>query len=290
MIKRIFITLIVLIAVSLCVSAWSEPNSKQPIPQGKSGKLTKQKRTEQITPPPDVITTQQLIDAISHAIEAAADKAKTTQNPSPPDDSSRFSFWLVIFTGGLVLVGGIQCYIIFRTLEETKKAANAADESAKVAKTALHVAERAYLSVDNYKFHHTFKIGNNPTISYKIINVGHTPAQITETAHFIDILDEIPVEPDYSKCESRYNKFSIRPSSKITRIASTDEPIIAGQIKCISDNTKFLAMWGMIKYRDIFKNSFVVGFGVRYNPLVKLFAFIDGYNYIVEDEQDNKES
>lgn len=142
LIKRSFAILIVLITAMVCFSAWSEPEPKQTISDSKSGKLTTQESIKQKNPPPDYVTTQQLIDAISHAIEATADKAKTNYNSSPPKDfSGLFQLLLTIFTGFLVLVGAGQCYIIFKTLKETKKAADAAKDSA----DALPAIERAYV-------------------------------------------------------------------------------------------------------------------------------------------------
>ena len=184
LIKRIFIALIILIAVSLCLPAWSEPNPQQAVSEGKSGKLTKQKRPEQKDPSNSFVTTQQLIDAISYAIEATADKAKATQNPSPPDNLPwLFSLLLTIFTGGLVLVGGVQCYIIFKTLRATTITANAARDSANIAKDTLYIAERAYIAVDNfnlgkYKEEFTYKWIEETKeilVDADIVNIGHTP-------------------------------------------------------------------------------------------------------------------
>jgi hypothetical protein len=133
--KIAFIVLMVMTTIMIfCFAAWSEPNSQQTIAQGKSGKLSAQKRNNQEAPTKNIITPQILVDAITHAIDASAEKAKTAQNPPPPDNYSWwFSFFLVIFTGFLVIVGGIQCYIIFWTLKATTVTADAANKTAKAA-------------------------------------------------------------------------------------------------------------------------------------------------------------
>src|SRR3974390_1921860 len=93
--------------------AWSQPNHKQAISQNNINKLTQQKISNQENPPIQFVTPQQRVDAISHAIEATADKAKANQNTRPRGNSSYwFSFFLTVFTGLLVLVGAGQCYII----------------------------------------------------------------------------------------------------------------------------------------------------------------------------------
>jgi len=70
----------------------SKPNP-QPLSQGESGQLPAQNGTKAKSPSAILATPQEIIDAITRAIDAAADKAKTAQNPSPPD-----KLFLVIFS------------------------------------------------------------------------------------------------------------------------------------------------------------------------------------------------
>ena len=159
----------------VCSISWSEPNPQQAPSKSKSGKLSTQKSTSQEKTSEKFVTTQQLIDAISHAIEATADKAKATQNPPPPDNSLYwFSFFLTIFTGLLVVVGAGQCYIIFKTLHETKKAGDAANISANEARRSVEmlekqmvVSQRAFVYVKTFHAH-SINIKNN--IKRKIIS------------------------------------------------------------------------------------------------------------------------
>jgi len=171
-----FITLFICLTI-ICSISLSEPYAQQSKPQGKTSKLSQQKTSTQENPPQKFITQQQLIDAFTRAIDANKEKANTQQNPPPPDNSSWwFSLFLVIFTFGLVVVGGVQCYIIFNTLKETQKAANAADASAK----ALPIMERAYI-FSNIKIDRKIEVGAkefNAVLYLK--NHGKTPAIIKE--------------------------------------------------------------------------------------------------------------
>jgi hypothetical protein len=185
-IKTLTILSLVIILIN-CSVLWSEQNPKQTISKAKSGKLATQKSIKQITQSDNAVTTQQFIDAISHAIEATADKAKTTQNIPPPDNSSYwFSCLLTIFTGLLVLVGAGQCYTIFKTLKETQKAADAADASAK----ALPIMERAYVFskvIPSRKieiFHEGFDYDKGLEAILYLKNHGKTPAIIKEIAFY----------------------------------------------------------------------------------------------------------
>ncbi|MGB9292277.1 MAG: hypothetical protein WCB64_03045, partial [Desulfobaccales bacterium] len=175
--KRAFIALVVTaISITSCIMACSQPINKQTVGNGKTGKLSQQKTSKQENPPPQYVTHQQMVDAIIRAIDASNEKSNTYQPPSPPNKfSGLFQLLLTIFTGGLVIVGGIECYIIFNTLKETQIVAKAAIDSAEVAKMALQVAERAYLKIDKFEFFN-FEVNKFPRVTYEIHNVGHTPA------------------------------------------------------------------------------------------------------------------
>jgi len=181
--------------VAFSVESWSEPIQKQAKSQSKSGKLPEQKSKNQQKPTENIITTQILVDAISRAIDAYTQKTKATQNPLPPDNSYWwFSFFLTIFTGLLVVVGGIQCYIIFNTLKETQKAANAAKESA----DALPTMERAYLfskvepSREIKIIHEGFEYDKGLEALLFVKNYGKTPAIIKEIGFYGYKFDSLP--------------------------------------------------------------------------------------------------
>ncbi|MFZ0052294.1 MAG: hypothetical protein WAK96_11015, partial [Desulfobaccales bacterium] len=133
------------------------------------------------------------LDAITRTIDASNEKNKSAQNPLPPDNSQWwFSLFLVIFTCCLVIVGGIQCYIIFNTLRETQVVAKAATDSARVADQALQISQRAYLTIDQISLKNPLQQDKIPVVQLKIINNGRTPAQVIEIFSKIDIFSEIP--------------------------------------------------------------------------------------------------
>ena len=134
------------ISVEVC----SQPIKKQTITQSKSKALGQYNSDQQKKPPEQFVTPQEMIDAITRAIDATYEKYKTTQNTPPPKDSNgRFQLLLTIFTAGLVLVGAAQCYIIFKTLKETQISANAASDSAKVARDSMIIANRPWCTFIN---------------------------------------------------------------------------------------------------------------------------------------------
>jgi hypothetical protein len=256
--KRTVVVLIVMpIIMAFCLIAWSEPNPKQAIAQGKSGKLTKQKRTDQITPPPNFITNQQLIDAISQAIEATAYKAKATQNPPSPDTSPwYFSLFLVIFTGGLVAVGIAQCYIIFKTLRETQIVAKAATNSAEVAENALISGKRAYVFVKDVLRN------KEPSSDYPLTeiwnirvvweNTGDTPTKdMLGNVNFDFFVDKIPDDFDYPDRGKEKFRVVIGPKHTIKSYI----PIPVHIIDEAFAKSHRVYMWGWVDYNDVFKDT-----------------------------------
>lgn len=157
-----------IIVMTFCLAPWSEPDTKQPPPQGKESAPGAQKSSNQENPSESFVTTQQLVDAISRAIEASAEKAKTSQNSPPPIDSLWwFQFWLVVFTAVLAGVGVFQAIIFFSTLKATTIAANAANESAQVAKDTLTSTQRAFVFLKDIELREIRGQGKKTLPDYK---------------------------------------------------------------------------------------------------------------------------
>ncbi len=289
--KVAFIVLMVLIITMIfCFVSWSEPNPKQTISQGKTGKLSAQKTTDQIKPADNIVTNQQLIDAISRAINATAQKAKTTQNPTQSDNSTFwFSLFLVIFTGVLATVAIFQFFVLKSTLKETQVVAKAATDSAEVAEKALNIAERAYLKIDSFELVQ-FGTGHHINISYEIHNVGHTPAQIIESLTIVDIVDKkIPETPNYDieKGISGPKKAFIQPTDKAAMIGISKKIVTFDEYNSVNNNNKLIFVWGKIIFSDAFGKIWINGFGAAYSPVFGI-TMMDGYNYTTEYKKNSE--
>lgn len=278
------------ITISFCFAAWSEPNPQQTIAQGKSGKLAAQKTNNQKNPTENTVTIQILVDAISRAIDASAEKAKAYQNPPPPDNSPWwFSLFLVIFTGVLAAVAIFQFFVLKNTLKETQKVANAAIDTAKVAETALHVAERAYLRIDSFELF-AFAIGEYINIKYEIHNVGHTPAQIIESLTIVDIVEKNSFKTpiyDIERGISGPRQAFIQPGEKASMIGISKKIVTPEEFHSVKNNDKLIFTWGKIIIRDVFGKMWINGFGAVFSQVFGL-TMMDGYNYTKEYNQDNE--
>ncbi|HXW48741.1 MAG TPA: hypothetical protein VEK31_04790 [Xanthobacteraceae bacterium] len=132
MLKLCYLLFGVAILLALVGDSWGHSRSK-PEPENKSGALSSQQGANQKNPSNNFSTQEQLEKTISDGINAAAQKYEARHPPMPPDNSTWwFNFWLVAFTGGLVVVGAGQCFLTFWTLKATSAAASAALRQANI--------------------------------------------------------------------------------------------------------------------------------------------------------------
>jgi hypothetical protein len=169
---------LLLALVGDCLARSHHPKPK---PQSKTSPLTEQQRPAQPSPPADPLTQQQFTQSITDGIEAAAKQYEASHPTAPPDNSSwLFNLLLTVFTGGLVVVGGAQCYLIFRTLKATEIAANAAEALAQTTTDEVHRSHRAWVGLfgqPEITEPLTFDAaGAHIAIRLNIKNVGESPA------------------------------------------------------------------------------------------------------------------
>ena len=233
--------------------------------QSKSGTLPTKNGQTQIrpsapTPPPEII------NAVSRAINAAAHKAEADLYPRPPDKSAWwFNFFLVVFTGGLVVVGAFQAIFLKASVDATGDAAKAARLTAESAVAA----ERAYLILegsvaDNFESEESDK--PPPYIArFELKNYGKTPAilkMIQHTAAYRADADPsqipiklVPFAPEIAIGSGE--KTGAYPT--FLRISATD---LARAIE--GDGRIFLL--GRFEYEDIFGAQRELGFCYQYSP------------------------
>src|SRR5579863_10676281 len=115
------------LALLLVAGSGFAQSPQHPPTQNKNAALGTNKSQPQPTPTVNFPTAQEMSETIANGVNRAREEYDA-KHPAPPPDNSAwwFNFWLVVFTGGLVLVGAGQCYLIFRTLGATTTAANAA--------------------------------------------------------------------------------------------------------------------------------------------------------------------
>jgi hypothetical protein len=254
--RALTIFLLTIIIALVCVEARSQPIKKQSIAQSKSKKLTQQETIDQEKPSEQFVTPQQLIDAITRTINTSNEKYKAAANALPPQDFSwHFQLWLTIFTGGLVIVGGIQCYIIFYTLKETQIAADAATKAAKVAEDAMISGQRAFVFIkDIIPIKTNSSLDNGRSFNWQITiewqNMGNTPTKhMLCHTNFHYFPEGFPDDFDYSDVrQEKPRRVVIGPKGTIRHTVIIPFPVIFHPHLCIY-------MWSWADYNDVFKDT-----------------------------------
>jgi hypothetical protein len=239
----------------------------EPQPQSKSSQLPEDNGAPQPAPSINFPTPQQITEAIASGIERSEKKHEENHPAPPPDNISWWlNFFLVIFTGGLVVVGAAQCYLIFRTLKATEVAANAANLSAQA---AIGV-ELPKLMVSSIGFQEV-EVPDRP-IAHKVIvtvtNYGRTPAFVSRETAEMRFTPTLPPAPDYR------NSLDLMPCRVVSNLATYD--IIAClpdqstiiDYQCFKNSNKKIWIYGCIMYRDFLDRPHNLDFCARlYFPI-----------------------
>ncbi|MGC9953456.1 MAG: hypothetical protein ABSD21_04155 [Rhizomicrobium sp.] len=252
MLKRgALIILAVFLAAAAPIPKPSVLRPQHPPTQSESGALAKQDGHSQVgqavqPPPPKEIT-----DAVSRAIDAAAHKAEASQNPRPPDNSGWwFNFLLVIFTGGLVVVGAFQAIFLKASVDAGEKTAEAAKASADAVVSQL----RAYIDV-------TVEITdiNDPgprKVTGYIKNTGQTPAYNVVNWMAVTCFTYPPPptltfeRPKTIKGEPP--KFVTLARDSTLNMFAEFPALSAGDLEEMKAGTKAIYVWGRVDYVDVF--------------------------------------
>jgi hypothetical protein len=132
----------IVLAMMVACGAWAA-DSQQSKPQNKSSKLVTENGSPKPGPTINFLTAEQISEAIASGIETADEKREASRQAPPQENSGWwFNFWLVIFNGLLVVTSATQAVVYIKqkgimekALLATETAANAADLSAKSARS-----------------------------------------------------------------------------------------------------------------------------------------------------------
>ncbi len=176
--SRILLDTVLFVAFLYGAMAQSQ---QYPQPQIERSKLGKNNSHAQPTPTVNFPTSQEITDAIAAGIERANNKRET----EPPPDYSWFNVFLVVFNGLLVVVGGVNCYLIFWTLKATKIAADAAKKSAEVGEKSLIAANRPAIAIAPLKLCEPNESQTTPYINFGLVNSGKGTAIINNVTAIV---------------------------------------------------------------------------------------------------------
>jgi hypothetical protein len=186
---------------------------------------------------------------------------------------------LVVFTGGLVVVGAGQGFLIFQTLKATSTAADAAKEAAEAA-VAVELP-RLFISATNMHFDVEIADGKTIVCDYRIQNYGRTPALLESYDVNLRCYSVLPAVPDYKMAwparRILYPREEMGEGGDLrVRLLSIDRD----GMPTLGAGTE-LYLFGCFHYRDVFGASVVTGFCYRSEALNGYLVRSGGeaYNY-----------
>lgn len=170
-----------------------------------------------------------------------------------------------------------------RQTKATEIAAEAARISSDVARDTLHITERAYLEVVDWR--HDAISPNVPlNISYGIRNSGRTPAFLLESYISRHIDPNAPKASDAVGKVNKHGEFRMGPGVTFTQNVIEMPNFTVTQLQAVKSGSHGLWYFGYIKYRDIFPNTPIrtVNFCVAYD-IKKDLLMIEKNGYLYSD-------
>ncbi len=166
---------------------------------------------------------------------------------------------LAAFTFLLVVVGGLQVWLLFGTLRATRKAADAAKMSA----DALVDSDRAWLTFGEVKILdlEPMPVGGTPKIpgvQYGLQNSGKTPAWLLRwKAQFkkLNSEEELPVDPQYGEAREFPNGVPIGPGGFRPESIALEGALSEQEFTRVKRRELFLIFYAFAEYRDVFKRT-----------------------------------
>ena len=121
------------------------------------------------------------------------------------DPVAFFTAVLALLTGTLAVVSIAQGYLLYRAEGISRDSANAAKQAAEIGRQTLIASQRAWIRIDSVYLSGSLsfdKTGVNGTVSFKITNVGTSPAtNVTPHVWLFAMKDgEVPVQRQLEMC------------------------------------------------------------------------------------------
>jgi|GEM_PF-4107279 hypothetical protein len=260
------------VAILFVVIAYSSALAQQPQPQYRppNRAFNAPQVQSPAAAPINPLTPEQISKAITDGVNAAVEQYEA-RHPAAPG-SRYFNLLLLIFAGGLLLVGIGQCLLLFRAQRATANAAKAAQDCAAIAEKALTDIERPFPSINvidvsilpsGLGVHH-------PTATFQVINVGKQPAIIDIATVEIRLMEgrRYPTPGDFDaqqQCVVIFGPKTI-PAYGVSCECKRNEPITREEVDRIQAKTMQVYFFGLIKYRDPFGIARESGFCMRFVP------------------------
>jgi hypothetical protein len=174
-----------------------------------------------------------------------------------PDSISLYTLFLVVFTAVLAIGGVYQLKFLGRAEQIAAKTAEAAKDSADIARESLIATQRAFLRVANFPWLWRPDFDRPGKYFYDITplveNAGNTPT-VDMKLIVTSALRDMPLPDNFD-----FTYGDVKPEPSLIgghqTIGAHRAYILDDDLLAVQKHDKFFYIWGTITYRDVFKGT-----------------------------------
>jgi hypothetical protein len=205
-------------------------------------------------------------------VEKSNGTSKTVSNPDSADERvARYTLWLAILTGGLVLVSFFQGYFLIRS----DRTARISAEAAKLSAEAAVSAQRPILIINSVNLiapgipsiSHGMMLPQSlkPAIGFQ--NFGNGPAEIS--AGCLEWIvaakpSDLPLPPNYKNVVPYTTNAVVLEKGSIPLDVSCQIELSSGQLDALNTSQQFLWVFGYIAYKSVLSTSHETRFCMKW--------------------------
>jgi hypothetical protein len=209
-------------------------------------------------------------DRLSHS-QTKQNKKTANEKPNDvlaveeaDDRIARYTLWLAVLTGGLVIASSIQFIFLYRADKTARIAATAVKDQASLTREAMIRTQRAFVFVKRICVGHQTNLVQSPTgplvevivgwnIGIQWENTGDTPTRDLITHISLhEFQGEMPASYDFPDLNGTTTKSLLGPK------AVCFSPVFSipdSQARQTFQGESHLYMWGWAEYNDVFPDS-----------------------------------
>jgi hypothetical protein len=262
-----FVTMkLIVLAVVLAVVQTSPPVPRKASNNsaGTGNKVQDQSRTENNPTPPNAVVNGDMQgqpsnwDATKHDGDNTEHSIRVRELP-PVSIMKDWADWAVwIFSALLVIVGGLQVWLLRGTLRAIQRQADQMEGQLESQREKDR--GRLKIEVDNASFaSQSANSSGFHAVSCNVYNHGASVANLDEFRVKYIVLPTAEAKADYATCQLVAYAESIEPKGRLPKIPLVRlEPLVAmtdNDVRSIQKGESFVHFFGVARYRDIFKRK-----------------------------------
>jgi hypothetical protein len=198
-------------------------------------------------------------------------------DPDKADDRiARYTFWLAMFTGALVIVSAVQIRYLIRADRTARISAIAARRSAIAAKKSADAAIAVDLpmvavvgvELDPSSSNSAQRGDFPPAVKSRIVvsfeNFGRTPAALKKTCQNLRVCKTLPARPLYDGIEPFPTGTVLKKERREQYATKFDFQLSSEEVIAVHNEETNLWIYGFIEYQDFLGSDHTIGYCTKW--------------------------